>query len=209
MGFLTVPSGAIGGGLRIVTGVKAPVGIAGMTIRQNATADDAFLEITMPFAQTIGNTSRASIFIGSNSYLTWGSGSSVYNSLSLASNPSQSCLHAGSADNSYQRVYEFKDPANRFVRARFEGTAGTSGTPGSPNIVWEATMINPTLNAGNQLIEFVTGVHGRLGGLFGLGGSGVTPLNAAPLTQNNSYVFQGNSSGTVWTVQPGTFVSGL
>mmetsp|Transcript_20449 Transcript_20449/g.52472 ORF Transcript_20449/g.52472 Transcript_20449/m.52472 type:complete len:579 (-) Transcript_20449:384-2120(-) len=78
--------------------------------------------------------------VGSNSYITFGSGSERYSSLS-ASNPAGPKIMIGAADNSIQRLYYTK----RFdgIGIRFEGSASTSGTVGYPNIVWEvAIMVN-------------------------------------------------------------------
>lgn len=194
-----------GGSFAVISGTKSLVGIAGMAQLVSTNVDDGFVEISLPFSATVGGVVHSSIFIGSNNYITWGSGSTSYNSLSF-SNPTQPTLHLGSSDNSYQRVYSFTDPANRFVRARFEGNNSTSGTPGNPGIVWEATIFNPSVNNGNLLIEAVIGIHNRTTGIFGMGGSGVTALNAAPLAANQSYVFNGGSAGVNWTVQAGAYI---
>jgi hypothetical protein len=69
------------------------------------------------------------------------------------------------------------------------------------------TIFNPSVNNGNLLIEVVTGIHNRVTGLFGMGGSGVNVLNAAPLFANQSYVFSGDSTGANWTVQTGAYVA--
>jgi hypothetical protein len=206
----SVLSGRFGGEIPafvVTSGTKSLVGSAGMAQIINASDDDNFVGINLPFSATVGGVVHSSIFIGSNSYLTWGSGSASYNNLSFNSTPPQPTLHLGSADNSYQRVYSFTDPTNRFVRARFEGNASTSGTPGFPVIVWEATIFNPSVNNGNLLIEVVTGIHNRATGLFGMGGSGVNVLNAAPLSANQSYVFSGDSTGANWTAQAGAYVA--
>ena len=194
-------------GLAVIAGTKSPVGPDGMTQIISASADDSFIEVAFPFAFFAGNVSRTSAFVGSNNYITFGAGRTEYNSLSLASNPSQSSIHLGSADNSYQRVFRFNDPSNRFTRIRYEGTAGTSGTSGSPNILWEVTLFNPSLSSGTQYVEVVFGVHNRTSGLFGVGGSGITPLSGGTIQANQSYVFSSGSTGVTWTIESGKFIT--
>ena len=195
------------GTLTVATGTKSPVGPDGMTQIISATDDDTFIEIALPFAFFAGNVSRTSTFVGSNTYLTFGAGSVARSSLSLASNPSQSSIHLGSADNSYQRVFRFNDPSNRFTRIRYEGAAAISGTPGSPNILWEVTLFNPSLSSGTQYVEVVFGVHNRTSGPFGVGGSGITPLSGGTIQENQSYVFSSGSTGVTWTIESGKFIT--
>ena len=195
------------GTLTVATGTKSPVGSSGMTQIISASDDDTFIEVSLPFAFFAGNVSRTSTFVGSNTYLTFGAGNIAHNSLSLASNPSQSSIHLGSADNSYQRVFRFNDPSNRFTRIRYEGAAATSGTPGSPNILWEVTLFNPSLSSGTQYVEVVFGVHSRTSGLFGVGGSGITVLSGGTIQANQSYVFSSGSTGVTWTIESGKFIT--
>lgn len=210
MGFLTIPAGiagiAGGGGLSVAAGVKAPLGSAGMNQVISSSFDDSFTQINSPFAFFMGGSSYTEIFPGSNSYITFGSGASAYSGLSLASQPGQPSIHLGSADNSYQQVFWVAGPGNKFLWIRFEGAAGTSGTPGSPSIVWEATFINPSLSPGKQYFEIVVGVHGQTGGLFGVGGSGITPVSGGTIQPNQSYVFSSNPTGTTWAIEPGKYL---
>lgn len=75
---------------------------AGYTSLQNASVDDSFVTVTIA-ATTIMGTSRTSAFIGSNAYITFGSGSSAFSSLSTT-NPALDKFMFNAADRSYQRV---------------------------------------------------------------------------------------------------------
>ena len=131
--------------------------------------------------------------MGSNSYITFGSGSTAFNSLS-ASNPPFPKFMFGSADNSYQRVSRFAFGTD-YQRIRYEGTAATSGSVGSPNIVLEITLFNPNVMGGRNILELLVGNHSRLTGLR-MVASASTQYATYTLAQNQSYVFEGNNTGT-------------
>lgn len=177
---------------------------------QNASADDAFLTINLPFTFFMAGTGYTQCFIGSNSYLTFGGGSTVYSALS-ASNPPVPKLMFGAADNSYQRVSTYTDVLNRFVRIRYEGSASTQGSVGFPNIVAEITLINPQNSFGffsfSQLIELRVGLHARTTGVS-LIGNASTSYATYTITPNQSYVFRsGDQTGTSWSVFTGQYVN--
>lgn len=198
-------------GYTLTAGTKAPVFGAnggtyppsGWTGLQNASVDDSFVSGTIP-TFTINNTNYTTAYIGSNSYITFGSGSSVYSGLS-ASNPALNKIHLGAADNSYQRVSTLNGTS--FSRFRFEGTASTGGTVGSPNIVWEATFFNQTLTGSVPAVEILVGTHSRLSGQVGIASTSAYYANFT-LSQNQSYVLIGNAAGTAWTVYTGYYFSG-
>lgn len=75
---------------------------AGYTSLQNGSVDDSFVTVTIA-ATTIMGTSRTSAFIGSNAYITFGSGSSAFSSLSTT-NPALDKFMFNASDRSYQRV---------------------------------------------------------------------------------------------------------
>jgi hypothetical protein len=75
---------------------------AGYTSLQNGSVDDSFVTVTIA-ATTIMGTSRTSAFIGSNAYITFGSGSSAYSGLSTT-NPALDKFMFNAGDRSYQRV---------------------------------------------------------------------------------------------------------
>lgn len=193
----------------IIRGTKAPIyGAAGGTYPptaswtglQNSSVDDNFLTINLPFTFYIAGSGWTQTFMGSNSYITFNSGSTVFNSLSV-SNPPYPKFMFGSGDNSYQRVSTFTSGTD-YVRIRYEGTAATSGTVGSPNIVLEITLFNPILNGGNSVLEVLVGSHGRTNGVSVVANS-TTAYAAYTIAQNQSYVFVGSSFGTNWNIYTG------
>jgi hypothetical protein len=193
----------------IVAGTKLPIyGTGGGTYPptgswtgiRNASDDDNFLTISLPFTFYIAGTGYTTTYMGSNTYLTFSAGSSIFNSLS-ASVPAVPKFHFGAADNSYQRVSRYAFGTD-YQRIRYEGTAATSGTVGSPNIVLEITLFNPSVTGGNNVLELLVGNHSRLTGAR-MVASATTQYATYTLSQNQSYVFEGNSNGTSWTIYTG------
>lgn len=169
---------------------------SGWTGLQNSSADDANVNTTIP-TFTINSTNYTTVFIGSNTYLTFGSGSTNYSGLS-ASNPALNKVHIGAADNSYQRVSRISSGTN-YTRIRYEGNGSTSGTVGSPGIVFEVTFFNQALTGNVPVIELLVGNHNRLTGQAGIASTSAY-YQTFTLAQNTSYVFVGNSTGTSWTI---------
>ena len=193
----------------IVAGTKLPIyGTGGGTYPptgswtgiQNASVDDSFLTINLPFTFYIAGSGYSTTYMGSNTYLTFSAGSSNFNSLG-ASNPALPKFMFGAADNSYQRVSRYAFGTD-YQRIRYEGTASTGGTVGSPNIVLEITLFNPSLTGGNNVLELLVGNHSRTTGVRMVANS-TTQYATYTLTQNQSYVFEGNSNGTSWTIYTG------
>ena len=200
--------------IAILTGTEAPLlgtagadDFAGWDRIQNANVDDGSIQVTgWPFTFTINSTGYTSAFVGSNTYITFGAGSSAFSSLS-ASNPNLRKIFFGAADNSYQRVFKKSDVAadgSSIMRIRYEGRAATSGTPGSPNIVAEFAFYQPRLD-GAQWIELRIGNHSRTSGLFMIANQ-TTSYASATITANSSWVFVGNSTGTSWTMTSNRYI---
>jgi hypothetical protein len=189
------------------TGAASPHPPSGWTSIQNASVDDNFLTIALPFTFFIAGTGFTQTFMGSNTYLTFSAGASEYGQLGAlgATRPPVPKFHFGSADNSYQRVSRFASGTN-YQRIRYEGTAATSGTVGSPNIVLEITLFNPSIMGGRNVLELLVGNHSRLTGARMVANS-TTQLATYTLSTNQSYVFDGNSDGTSWTISTGFNVS--
>ena len=196
-------------------GTKSPLGGAsgsashppsGWTALISASVDDNFTSATIP-AFTINGTDYTTAFIGSNTYFTFGSGSNVYNPLS-ASSPALPKIFLGSADHSYQRVSSLI--STYYTRIRYEGTNGTSGTPGNPNIVFEATFFDKTKTGNLPVVEVLFGTHGSSGSLSvaaGIASSSNYYARFVP-TDNQSFVFVGNLTGTRWSIYRGYYISG-
>ena len=197
-------------------GAQSPFPASGWTSLVSATADDANTVVSLPFTWTYNSTGYTNFFPNSNYYVTFGSGSTVFNGLS-ASNPALNKIFFAGTDNSWQRVSTIASGTD-YRRLRWEGTASTSGTPGSPNMVYELTFFNPSLTAGNPWLELLVGVQARgnnnvgvISGLYSstakLTGGDLGPSNRG-VTANQSYVMVGNSTGTSWTVYTGYNVGG-
>jgi alpha-tubulin suppressor-like RCC1 family protein len=110
--------------------------------------DDGYWPVTLPFSISYNGTSYSTIYVGTNSYVTFGDGSSVYSSLSF-SNPLLQKIMISAKDNSCQRFcYGSADGTapNRTYRIRWEGTNATGGTVNFPNIVWEMIFYENTPN---------------------------------------------------------------
>lgn len=102
----------------------------------NDSMDDDYVRIPAGFNIGFNGTNYTSVYLGSNTYYTFGAGDSEYSGLG-ADVPPLPGVHVCSSDNSYQRVYYRFDDANT-LRVRYEGTDSTSGTVGQPTIVYEA-----------------------------------------------------------------------
>jgi hypothetical protein len=199
--------------LTIRVGTKPPllgaggaINFDGWTRIVNSSVDDNFIEVAgWPFTFTIDSTGYTSAFVGSNTYITFGSGSTSLNNLS-ASIPALRKIHFGAADNSYQRVFERIETlgATSVVRIRYEGAAATSGTLGSPNIVAEFAFYKPRLD-GQQWIELRVGNHNRTTGQFMIANAS-TSYASATIEANSSWVFVGNSIGESWTLTSNRYI---
>lgn len=201
-------------GYTISTGTKLPVyGTGGgsypptgsWTGIQNASVDDGFLTITLPFTFYIAGGGYTTTYMGSNTYLTFSSGSSLYSGLS-ASNPALPKFMFGAADNSYQRVSTYASGSN-YMRIRYEGNGSTSGTVGTPGITLEITLFNPSLFGNKNVLELLVGNHNRTNGVANVANAS-TAYATYTQAANQSYVFEGNSDGTSWTIYTGYYVSG-
>ncbi len=100
--------------------------------------DDGYWTINLPFNITYLGNSYSTLYVGTNHYITFTSGSTNYSSLG-PSNPNLPKIMWSCADNSVQRIYygEEGTSPNRTYRIRIEGNASTSGTLGSPGMVCE------------------------------------------------------------------------
>lgn len=187
-----------------LTATSTPlVGITDMTLERDSNWDDGSIEINLPFAFFISNTAFTKWFVGTNTYLTAGTGSGAYSSLS-GSTPAIPKFFLGSADNSIQRMYV--KSGNNYFRVRYEGNGTTSGTPGSPGITFEFTFFKPTTD--KQYIQVVFGGHNRFNGAFGIASASAYYTTLPEITQNSSYVFESDLQGENWTIHPNSHITG-
>jgi hypothetical protein len=129
----------------------------GWTQIQSTSSDDASLNVPFGFSTNFNTSTYNGVYVGSNTYLTFGSGSSNYSGLS-ASNPAIPGVHMCAADNSYQKVF-YKLDSTGVMRVRYEGNNATSGTVGSPTIVYEAVFYS-----GQSYFDVHMGPNSRCGG---------------------------------------------
>ena len=92
------------------------------------------------FPFSFNGTTYNEVFVGSNSYLTFGNGSTVWNGFST-SNPALPGVHICAGDWSYQTVQYRIDNSvvPNQLRIRFQGTAARSSS-GSSNMIYEAVF---------------------------------------------------------------------
>jgi len=103
--------------------------------------DDNSYEINLPWSVKYNNVSYDKIYIGSNSYVTFGGGSTEYSGFS-ASNPNLPTIFISSADNSVQNVFAdiSDDDGDSMFVVRYEGYNSTSSNGDNSNIIWEITF---------------------------------------------------------------------
>lgn len=169
------------------TNVIGLVGSSGMTQIVSATADDAYIKITIPFTfyyngVNYGNDANGGVYVVSNSYISFGGSATAFSGLG-ASNPPLPTMFIGGQDCSYQQVFVTTQNGGTQYRVRFEGTAGTTGTVGSPNIVWEVVFFN------DSSIQLNTGTMSNSGGLAIFTNGTGTTLLTYPLSANSQYRF--------------------
>lgn len=120
--------------------------------------DDGYWTLSLPFSIEYLGTPYDTIYVGTNHYVTFGAGSSVYTGLN-ATTPNLPKIMWACADNSVQRIYygvEGTSP-NRTYRVRVEGTASTGGVVGSPSMVNEYVFYEATPDQ----IDLQLGANGR------------------------------------------------
>jgi len=70
---------------------------------QNGSVDDSFVNVPITSTTILGTAGRTTAFVGSNNYITFGAGSTVYSPISPTS-PAVDKFMFNSGDRSYQRV---------------------------------------------------------------------------------------------------------
>jgi hypothetical protein len=123
---------------------NALVGGTGLTSSTTPTSggeDDGYWQLELPFNIEFLGVSYATVYVGTNHYLTFGGGSVAYSNLGPTT-PNFPKIMWSCADNSVQRIYygSTGTTPNRKYYIRVEGNAATSGTLGSPFMVNEYTF---------------------------------------------------------------------
>lgn len=195
------------------SGNQSPFPASGWTTLISSSGDDASIQVSLPFSWTFNGTSYNEFYPNSNFYITFGSGTSQYSGLA-ANSPNLNKIFFGGKDNSWQRVSSFASE-DKYLRLRWEGTNSTGGTPGASTVIYELTFFNPIYTNGENWLELIIGNNNMPGqGISGiysdtaqLSGGQIVPSNVG-VAALQSYVLQGNSTGTSWTVHTGKFVGG-
>jgi hypothetical protein len=157
------------------------------------------------FAITINNVTYSGCFASANNYITFGSSSDAFQSLSQSS-PSLPKIHLASMDGSYQRVYT--QTAAAFSRVRIEGSQDrdtSAPEAGFSDRITEVTFWKP--GASTQLIEVRTGDFSGVSQPFMIANASTSYASATTLGSNQSWVFEGNLTGTSWTLYADSYVT--
>jgi hypothetical protein len=170
----------------------------------NASVDNGFVLFDgWPFAFFMAGRVYRDCFVGSNGYVTFGSGSIA--NVPGESNPAFPKVMFGSGNLSYQRVYTKASSVS--ATFRWEGSSSTSGTPGSSTRIVEVTFWKP--GSSTQLIEVRTGNFASPNSTqpFIVASTNITYASATTLGANQSWVFEGNLAGTSWTLYSNSYVT--
>jgi hypothetical protein len=121
-------------------------GLTASTTPTNGSNDDGFWNLLLPFNVSYFGNTYDRVYVGTNMYLTFGAGSSVYSGLS-ATTPNLPKIMWTAADRSVQRIYHGVEGTapNRTYRIRIEGhTTFNGGVLGSPTMVCEYVFYENT-----------------------------------------------------------------
>ena len=116
--------------------------------------DDGYWSVSLPFNVSFLSTNYSTVYMGTNSYLTFGSGSSVYYQID-ENTPSVPKIMVTAEDCSCQRIYYGAEgtTGSRTFRLVYEGNPSTSGTLGSPTVRYQYTFYEATPSRIDLLIE--------------------------------------------------------
>ena len=125
----------------IANNLVGATGLTTVTTVSSGGNDDGFFEVDIPFNINYHGQTYTKVYVGTNNYLTFGSGSASLNNFSKTS-PTLHKIMMQAGDNSVQRIFHgaVGTTPNRTFIVRSEGTNNTSGILGSPNMVYEATF---------------------------------------------------------------------
>jgi len=198
---ITTTGSGIGTRTSITNSLLGAASLTASTTPSSGSVDDGYWTLSLPFSITFDGTSYSSVYVGTNGYITFGSGSTAFQSIS-SSNPIYPKILISAADHSTQRIYygiEGSSP-NRTYRVRVEGSTGYSGTIGSPTKLYEAIFYENTPNQ----IDIQMGVNNA----WGIQGAAYTflpgDINNDPLTG----VFTVDANGAAILPYPLTITTG-
>ncbi len=149
--------------------------------------DDGYYTLNLPFAVTFNGTSYTTMYVGTNSYVTFGGPSTVYSGLS-ATNPALNKIVVNAADRSSNSVWFFSD-ANSFS-IRYEG--GCTTAPGT-SLVWE--LQGSVVNTSQLKLQIISVCSGG----FSTIASPSAQLQALNATAGTAYVIgNGTAASSIY-----------
>jgi hypothetical protein len=211
---INISNAVTSGSITTVSAITySPLGISGLASSTSNAGDDNFWTVSLPWNVNFLGTSYSQVFVGTNSYITFGSGSSAFSGLG-GNVPAFPKIMVSAADNSGQRIYfgTVGTAPNRIYVIIFEGTASASGTLGSPNMVVEYQFYEATPNQIDfHIVQNARGASGTSGvfnatgseayGIAISGGSAnrlsssTGPFSFTPAVINNEYLYVGGGAG--------------
>lgn len=125
----------------IASNIVGGSGLSSATLPTVGNNDDGYWTINLPFGINFLGSTYTTVYVGTNHYLTFGNGSTVWSNVSVSS-PNLPKIMWCARDNSVQRIYfgVSGSAPNRTYIIRLEGNASTSGTLGNPGMVCEYTF---------------------------------------------------------------------
>lgn len=130
----------------------------------NGNDDDNSYEVILPWPIKYNNIYYNSIFVGTNSYITFGDAAAVYSELGPI-NPSLPTIFISSANNSAQNIFSGIHPNKQDAfLVRYEGYSSTGSPDGTSNIIWEMTFFKNSSNIEINIISNGRGIQG-IGGM--------------------------------------------
>jgi hypothetical protein len=118
-------------------------GTADLTPFIDLHGDDNYYEITLPWTVTFLGQQYDKVYLGSNSYLTFGAGSGIYNPIYPGRIPVPA-IFVGAGDNGISNYYTgtILNGNQTEFRIRYEGWNETNGNVTAYTQVWEAVFVS-------------------------------------------------------------------
>jgi hypothetical protein len=140
----------------------------------SGSVDDGFFQLTLPYAITVNGKSYSTIYVGTNSYVTFEAGSTAYSSLGAAI-PSNPKIMIDALDRGSAGIYYASSAAGWTIR--YEGSSSTSGSPIA--IIWQLSGVSTNKKRMRLDIKQVagggiTGAYDKNGNLKNALGGGST-----------------------------------
>jgi len=141
-----------------IQSIGSTTGLTSSTTPTVGNNDDGYWTLNLPFNVTYLGTNHSTLYFGTNTYLTFGGGSTIYYGID-ADTPNFPKIMVGSDDNSVQRIYYGTEGSapNRTYRVIIEGNGSVIGTLGNPGMRYQYTFYEATPTQ----IDLVIGQNNR------------------------------------------------